>query len=161
MPDVCTTFFWKDLAVFCKCYGKSYVFFRARIKWPGQTLYILHKLITRFSLWCILCCWLNFPGKNVGRCAMARTDWTQRVFTFFYWNGRFWSELKSDFFFCMAGDSTPAPVCKVCCSGCEWCSGFGMGSAPGTREKAEVSNWNWNTDLCGSYQWTSHCPSSI
>lgn len=98
MPDVCTTFFWKDLAVFCKCYGKSYVFFRARIKWPGQTLYILHKLITRFSLWCILCCWLNFPGKNVGRCAMARTDWTQRVFTFFYWNGRFWSELKSDFF---------------------------------------------------------------
>lgn len=30
---------------------------------------------------------------------MARTDWTQRVFTFFYWNGRFWSELKSDFFF--------------------------------------------------------------
>lgn len=52
--------------------------------------------------------------------------------------------------FCMAGNPALAPVREVCCSGREWCSGFGVGSAPGAEEKAEVSHWNWSTAL---HQW--------
>lgn len=40
----------------------------------------------------------------------------------------------------MAGNPALAPVREVCCSGCERRSGFGVGPAPGTEEKAEVSN---------------------
>lgn len=40
----------------------------------------------------------------------------------------------------MAGNPALAPVREVCCSGCERCSGFGVGPAPGTEEEAEVSN---------------------
>lgn len=47
--------------------------------------------------------------------------------------------LKLTLFF-MAGNPALAPVREVCCAGCERRPGFGVGLAPGTEEKAEVSN---------------------